>query len=776
MDFMVEYSDRLLESIDGKKILLEARGPRPDIVVTNYSMLEYMLCRPQDQCFFGPELRVVILDEAHLYTGTLAAEIALLLRRLYQRCGVDPDKVLQIATSATLGGTTDELAAFTANLFTIGKKWVRAIVGEKTRPPLAKTIPPDTNPTSKQLAGDPWLSGATLQPDPDGRNQFIRHIKACQRLAERLPGLTAAPMPSGEDRPAVLLANTLQHAPLIHRLQEILFFAREQRKSDGLKLLDLARELWGNDEQTAQHATMQLLQLAAVARHQPGSYPIVPHRLHILARPTTGLSVCLDPDCSGPDENKLSPFGCVTPGSADTCPHCRKRLLPLCACRNCGEWLLMGEKEENQYRPPRPGTTKTDHLSPALDRVRDRLAADKPVFLTLGPDGKRGGVAELGIQVAVVTRCPNCRTTSRRFDPFAKTSPLPLSILAEAVLAGMPVYPSPANVYLPAQGRRLLAFSDSRQEAARLGPRLTAQHDEQVIRALTVEVLGEEAGIADVAGLESALQLLEGQIAANANLRPFLEGQIKQLREQVAASRGGGRVDYWEKKLAARATLAQLLDPVSGERHRAVFETNQGSRVWDQRDWEANREKIAQQTFDLLAEEFAVARVNSISAEKLGLAEVVYPGLEVWVPPPSLVGTLPSPVSSELVDCWPVVLASLLDTLRIDGAITLGSKERDEKVEIAGFSLGRYAAREAEGYLMRRFIGERSDQRRRQFATDVLRQAGIADAKQADELARDVRVPYSISSFKKHRMAGHRGSTSIYSAKLRMDNLSRRFD
>ena len=122
--------------------------------------------------------------------------------------------------------------------------------------------------------------------------------------------------------------------------------------------------------------------------------------------------------------------------------------------------------------------------------------------------------------------------------------------------------------------------------------------------------------------------------------------------------------------------------------------------------------KIVQHTFDLLAEEFAIARVNSISAEKLGLAEVVYPGLEAWVPPPSLVGSLPFPMSSELVICWPVFLAALLDTLRIDGAITLGSTEKDDNVEIAGFSLGRYAAREAEGYLMRRFIGERSDQRR----------------------------------------------------------------
>ena len=49
----------------------------PDVLVTNYSMLEYMLCRPQDSVFFGIALRAVVLDEAHLYNGTLAAEIAL---------------------------------------------------------------------------------------------------------------------------------------------------------------------------------------------------------------------------------------------------------------------------------------------------------------------------------------------------------------------------------------------------------------------------------------------------------------------------------------------------------------------------------------------------------------------------------------------------------------------------------------------------------------------------------------------------------------------------
>jgi ATP-dependent helicase YprA (DUF1998 family) len=94
-----------------------ARGPQPDILITNYSMLEYMLCRPQDAVFFGPALRSIVLDEAHLYTGTLAAEITLLLRRVLERCGLASECVLQIATSATIGmGDREELAEFTAAL------------------------------------------------------------------------------------------------------------------------------------------------------------------------------------------------------------------------------------------------------------------------------------------------------------------------------------------------------------------------------------------------------------------------------------------------------------------------------------------------------------------------------------------------------------------------------------------------------------------------------------------------------------------------------------
>ena len=96
-----------------------ARESVPDIVITNYSMLEYMLCRPQDSGFFDQALEYIVLDEAHLYTGTLAAEITLLLRRLRDRCGVAPEVITHIATSATLGGTLEDMGRFASTIFSV---------------------------------------------------------------------------------------------------------------------------------------------------------------------------------------------------------------------------------------------------------------------------------------------------------------------------------------------------------------------------------------------------------------------------------------------------------------------------------------------------------------------------------------------------------------------------------------------------------------------------------------------------------------------------------
>ena len=70
----------------------EVLAAPPDVLITNYSMLEYMLMRPLERPIFdhtrqwladNPEEKfLLIVDEAHLYRGAAGAEVALLLRRL----------------------------------------------------------------------------------------------------------------------------------------------------------------------------------------------------------------------------------------------------------------------------------------------------------------------------------------------------------------------------------------------------------------------------------------------------------------------------------------------------------------------------------------------------------------------------------------------------------------------------------------------------------------------------------------------------------------------
>ena len=82
----------------------EMQADPPHILITNYSMLEYMMLRPKDDSVFsGAKLKYIVLDEAHIYKGATGMETSLLMRRLRARIS-EPDSVQYILTSATLGG------------------------------------------------------------------------------------------------------------------------------------------------------------------------------------------------------------------------------------------------------------------------------------------------------------------------------------------------------------------------------------------------------------------------------------------------------------------------------------------------------------------------------------------------------------------------------------------------------------------------------------------------------------------------------------------------
>lgn len=88
----------------------ELRNIPPNIVLTNPTMLEYMLLRNKDQQLFTKEsLKWIVIDEAHTFTGAGAAELAMLIRRVLDAFGVTNTDEIRFATSsATIGNATSQ--------------------------------------------------------------------------------------------------------------------------------------------------------------------------------------------------------------------------------------------------------------------------------------------------------------------------------------------------------------------------------------------------------------------------------------------------------------------------------------------------------------------------------------------------------------------------------------------------------------------------------------------------------------------------------------------
>ncbi|AIY12566.1 hypothetical protein M667_04755 [Cellulophaga baltica NN016038] len=113
----------------------QIRATPPQILFTNPTMLEYMLVRNADVPIIEKSkgaLRWILLDEAHTLTGSKAAEIALLIRRVVSAFEVNIEDIRFAITSATVGsGNTDSLKKFMSDLCGISKDQIEVITGER---------------------------------------------------------------------------------------------------------------------------------------------------------------------------------------------------------------------------------------------------------------------------------------------------------------------------------------------------------------------------------------------------------------------------------------------------------------------------------------------------------------------------------------------------------------------------------------------------------------------------------------------------------------------
>ncbi len=719
---------RGLETHNGQTINLDysSRGQVPDIIITNYSMLEYMLCRPQDAVFFGKALRAIVLDEAHLYTGTLAAEITLLLRRLLDRCERTPEQVLQIATSATIGkGIPGELEAFAAQLFTKDQSLVEVIRGQATRIPLLTEAPPQTVPSASTIIECDWLGGPTIELDVQSKAKLIVNADMCQTLSESLPLLVEETKvreayQSCDSIPAVLLHDVLRCSPLLHKIGSILW---EHKR---LSLRDLTLQVWGTSDEDATRATALLLQMGATARKKVSDYPLLPNRIHMLARPTDGLVACLNSACSGPDNLKLDGFGCIAEGLRDRCIYCQSATLSLYRCDNCGTWVVAGVFDEmHLFLKPVLSSKLSDHIKYAVPRL---YPGAEQIVLDIA-SGRCNGRVTNECTLYIIKECPHCKDdASDNWKPFAQPPSLALSILAESVLAGLPEYPAPYKRWLPARGRRMLAFSDSRQGAARLGPRLTRQHEIQLVRAAMVQCL-RGSPVVDETLIQVAreeIANLERQLEQDNPTPPVRQHKKRQLikaRQELTEYYVGGSLDHWIDEMTKVAVIEEFTDVRTSSKHERS--------LWLQKaedSWHDNARHVHERLKFLLAHEFARSTQRQVSLETLGLAEVTYPGLDQLEIPKQVEGILPTATARErLRECWTSFLAALCDTLRSDGVVTLGSDEEDSEYQFSNL-IGHWCAEENDlTTRSARFVGATTKQRRRKFAAEVLRKCGIRE-------------------------------------------------
>ena len=92
----------------------EIRSQRPDILITNYKMLDLLLQRGEDLALWqDADIAYVVVDEFHTYDGAQGTDVAMLLRRLaaatnHSQPGKPLGSICPVATSATLGEGGDE--------------------------------------------------------------------------------------------------------------------------------------------------------------------------------------------------------------------------------------------------------------------------------------------------------------------------------------------------------------------------------------------------------------------------------------------------------------------------------------------------------------------------------------------------------------------------------------------------------------------------------------------------------------------------------------------
>lgn len=189
------------ESLEEKNAIQE--NP-PQILLTNYVMLELMLSRVHEEKLVkSPDLRFLVLDELHTYRGRQGADVAMVIRKLRQRCRKD---LLCIGTSATMSTEGDRasrqstVAEVASKLFGV-EVTAANVIDETLQPAIARPYPEVGELQQCLKAGLPPLeeqTEAAFQQHP--LSSWMEMNFGLERVDGRLTRRTPISLPEGADK------------------------------------------------------------------------------------------------------------------------------------------------------------------------------------------------------------------------------------------------------------------------------------------------------------------------------------------------------------------------------------------------------------------------------------------------------------------------------------------------------------------------------------------------------------------------------------------------
>ena len=501
-------------------------GGAPDILITNYSMLEFMLMRPFERSIFqetaewleedGNEF-LIVLDEAHMYRGARGAEVAFLLRRLLSRLGVQdrPDKVRVIATSASLGeGDAAERAvlAFAADLTGKSPDAFKLIQGKRD-------VPTPVAP------GEAGLAAVLAAVDLTALHETAGFDKLRELMAPVLGAFGVSSTPEHEEELFRELYLKMRGHPVVNQL---LTLTAGQARSLG----NVADGVFPGVERRLE-ATETLLTLGVLARPGQDEPGLVPAQIHLMLRGLNGLYACVNENCPGRQAHpgERAPFGKLFTEARPSCDACGARVFEMASCRDCGSPYLLAFVRSDLFDrrdddPPRAAdvdffwgetegaVTRVQVLGvpPRTVELAHEIALHRATGFVDHSGGKDGeGLRKVwlaqdrssGGVLADFPHCPVCLPPGgrrkARISDFRSRGEQPFTAILDAQFAEQP--PQNHDTRLPNRGRKVLVFSDGRQKAARLAPALETSHARDAFRQVLLLAARELEKVEGVAVL-----------------------------------------------------------------------------------------------------------------------------------------------------------------------------------------------------------------------------------------------------------------------------------